>query len=117
MPDDNTLLVQLQTGEVQVASQRRRDRRARRRRGARVRHVTVYEHPTLAWSHLDLKHVDFLRMTKVRQALDFATPSQQIIDQLLKGRAPVVADQAPGTWAYNPDIQPRPYDLEQAKRC
>ena len=39
-------------------------------------------------------------MTKVRQALDFATPSQDIIDKLLKGRAlPSVADQAPGTWA------------------
>ncbi|HLM23253.1 MAG TPA: ABC transporter substrate-binding protein, partial [Propionibacteriaceae bacterium] len=66
--------------------------------------------------HIDLKQWDHLRMTKVRQALDFATPSQDIIDKLLNGRAlPSIADQAPGSWAHNPNIQPRPYDLEQAK--
>jgi peptide/nickel transport system substrate-binding protein len=116
VPDDNTLIVQLQTGEVQVASSSGAVGALRVDEALGFDTITVYEHPTLAWSHLDLKHVDFLRMTKVRQALDFATPSQQIIDQLLKGRAtPSVADQAPGTWAFNPDIQPRPYDLEQAK--
>jgi peptide/nickel transport system substrate-binding protein len=77
--------------------------------------VTVYEHPTLAWNHLDLKHIDHLRITKVRQALDFATPSQLIIDQLLQGRATrSFGDQAPGTWAYNDTIQPREYNLEMA---
>ena len=78
--------------------------------------ITVLEHATQAWNHIDLKQWDHLRMTKVRQALDFATPSKDIIEKLLKGRAlPSVADQAPGSWAFDPDIQPRPYDLEQAK--
>ena len=116
VPDDNTLLVQLQTGEIQLASSSGSLGALRVDEAHAFDNVTVYEHPTLAWSHLDLKHVDFLRMTLVRQALDFATPSQLIIDQLLKGRAtPSVADQAPGTWAFNANIQPRPYDPEQAK--
>lgn len=116
VPDDNTLLVQLQTGEINLSSSSGAIGALRVDEALGFDTINVYEHPTLAWSHLDLKHVDFLRMTKVRQALDFATPSQLIIDQLLKGRAtPSVADQAPGTWAFNPNITPRPYDLEQAK--
>lgn len=116
VPDDNTLLVQLQTGEIQLASSSGALAATRVDEALKFENLTVYQHATLAWNHLDLKHVDHLRKTKVRQALDFATPSQQIIDQLLKGRAtPSVADQAPGTWAFDPDIEPRPYDLEQAK--
>ena len=50
-----------------------------------------------SWTHIDLKQWDHLRMTKVRQALDFATPSQDIIDKLFKGRTlSDVADQLYG---------------------
>jgi len=77
--------------------------------------ITVVEHATQNWQHLDLKQIGFLRETRVRQALDFATPRQRIVDELLAGRAiPAVADQAPGSWAYNPTIEPRPYDPERA---
>ena len=79
--------------------------------------VDVYERPNMAWSHLDLKHVDFLRITKVRQALDYATPTQDIIDNIQKGRVVrAFADQAPITTVYATDITPRPYDLEKAKQ-
>lgn len=78
--------------------------------------ITVLEHPTHAWQHLDLKQAEFLRETDVRQALDFATPRQRIIDELVGGRAvPAAADQAPGTWAFHPSLEPRPYDLDQAR--
>ncbi len=117
VPDDNTQLVQLRTGEMQVAGSGSALSATRVDEALGFENIVVLEHPTQSWSHIDLKHIDFLRMTKVRQALDFATPSQQIIDKLLKGRGlPSVADQAPGTWAFNPNIQPRPYDLEQAKK-
>ena len=55
-------------------------------------------------------------MTKVRQALDFATPSQDIIDKLsrvARCRASPIRLPAPGPTIRT--IQPRPYDLEQAK--
>jgi peptide/nickel transport system substrate-binding protein len=116
LPDDNTQLVQLRTGEITMAAGAGAISATRVDEALGIEGITILEHATTGWAHLDLKHVDFLRMTKVRQALDFATPSKDIIEKLLKGRAiPSVADQAPGTWAFNPDIQPRPYDLEQAK--
>jgi len=77
--------------------------------------LVVFEHVTQNWQHLDLKQIGFLRETPVRQALDFATPKQRIIDDLLDGRAlPAVADQAPGTWTYNASLKPRPEDPAKA---
>lgn len=77
--------------------------------------LTVYEHPTQNWQHIDLKQIGFLRESAVRRALDYVTPRERIIEELLGGRALIaVADQAPGTWAYNPTLVPRPYDPAQA---
>ncbi|MCC6314620.1 MAG: ABC transporter substrate-binding protein [Thermomicrobiales bacterium] len=117
VPDDNTLMVQLRTGEVQACGSGAGIPPTRVDEALGFDTIDVLQHATLGWNHIDLKNVDFIRMTKVRQALDFATPSKDIIEKLLKGRAlPSVADQAPGSWAFDPDIQPRPYDLEQAKQ-
>jgi peptide/nickel transport system substrate-binding protein len=117
LPDDNTQLVQLRTGEIQVSAASQALNALRIDEALTIEGITILEHPSLAWKHLDLKHVDHLRQTKVRQALDFATPKQQIIEQLLKNRVvPGTADQAPGTWAYNPDLEPRPYDPDMARQ-
>jgi len=116
VPDENTVLVQLRTGEIDLIGSSTTVPASRVDEVLAFPDVVVLEHPTLSWQHIDLKHVDFLRMTKVRQALDFATPTKDIIDRLLKGRAvPGVADQAPGSWAFNPNIEPRPYDPERAR--
>jgi len=112
--DDNTLMVQLRTGEIHMADQ---INALRVDEALTNDKIVVLEHPSQAWEHIDLKNIGFLRETAVRQALDFATPSAEIISRLLKGRGlPSIADQAPGTWAYDPNIQPRPYDPEQAKK-
>lgn len=116
VPDDNTKLVQLRTGEIQLVGSDGALSATRVDEALGIEGLTVLEHASQSWNHIDLKVFDFLRMTKVRQALDFATPTQQIVDELLLGRAIVsVADEAPGSWAFNPDIEPRPFDLEQAK--
>jgi peptide/nickel transport system substrate-binding protein len=117
VPDTNTELVQLQTGEIQLAGSAGALNAIDVDKALGYDNVVVLEHPTLGWTHLDLKHIDFLRITKVRQALDFATPSKDIIEKLLKGRAePSVADQAPGSWAFDPDIKPRDYNPDMAKQ-
>jgi peptide/nickel transport system substrate-binding protein len=117
VPDDNTLLVQLRTGEVQMAGGGSTIPASRVDEALGIAGITVLEHSSQGWEHIDLKQWDHLRMTKVRQALDFATPSKDIIEKLLKGRAlPSVADQAPGSFAFDASIQPRPYDLDQAKK-
>jgi peptide/nickel transport system substrate-binding protein len=116
-PDDNTQLVQLRTGEAQMAAGSGAVGSARLDEVLKYGTVDVYERPNMSWNHLDLKQLDFLRITKVRQALDFATPTQDIIDKIMKGRVVrAVADQAPITAVYNPNVQPRPYDLDMAKQ-
>lgn len=117
LPDDNTQLVQLRTGEIQGAIGAGSLGSLRVDEALGIPGVVVLEHPSPGWSHLDLKHVLFLRNPTIRQALDFATPSQDIVDKLLKGRAVrSMADQQPGTWAYKEDLEGRPFDIEQAKK-
>ena len=116
LPDEAAQIERLQAGEIQLAAGAGAFTAAHVDSVLALDDVVVLEHPTLAWTHLDLKQIDFLRETKVRQALDFATPSAEIIEQVLNGRAiQSVADQAPSTPFHNPNIQPRPYDLDQAR--
>jgi peptide/nickel transport system substrate-binding protein len=115
IPDSNTFMVQLKTGEIDLAGSAGNLSAQQVDEALGIDGLTVYEHSGQSWSHLDLKIIGHLRQTKVRQALDFATPTDQIINQLLKGRAtPSIADQAPGTWAYDETVTPRPFDLDQA---
>ena len=77
--------------------------------------VTVFRHGTMNWQHIDLKQMEFLRETPVRQALDFATPRERIIAERLAGRAiPAFADQSPESWAYRETLRPRPFNPERA---
>ena len=77
--------------------------------------VVVLQHGTPNWQHVDLKQMGFLRETPVRQALDFATPRGRIVDEILAGRAiAAFADQSPASWAYNEELQPRPFNPERA---
>lgn len=52
----------------------------------------------------------------LRQAVALSVNVDDIISELLGGRA-VRADSpiVPGTWAYNPQLEPRPHDLEAAR--
>lgn len=112
VPDTNTLAVQLKTGEVQMSDA---IPSLQVEEIQKLPNVAVTLRDGTEWTHMDLKYIDFLADKRVRQALDFATPKQQIVDQLLKGQGTVAfGDQAPGTPWINPNIQPRPYDLEKA---
>lgn len=116
LPDDSTQLVQLRTGEIVLGGSSGGISASRVDEALEIDGIQIVEYSSQSWQHFDLKNISFLRETKVRQALDFATPTQQIVEQLLQGRAfPCIGDQAPGTWAHNPNVQPRPYDVEQAK--
>lgn len=78
--------------------------------------ILVLERQTLGWAHIDLKNIGFLRETPVRQALDFATPADRIIDEVLKGRAiRAIGDIAPSTPYFNDQIEPRAYSPEEAR--
>ncbi|HEX5499044.1 MAG TPA: ABC transporter substrate-binding protein, partial [Thermomicrobiales bacterium] len=77
--------------------------------------IAVARQPTRTWHHLDLKQLDFLLETPVRQALDLAIPRDRIFADLLHGRGiPATADQSPANWAFASDLAPRPHDPAQA---
>jgi peptide/nickel transport system substrate-binding protein len=113
VPNSNTLAVQMQTGEADLAP-----------------YVSAEQYPEYedmdnlnlivvdgqSWFHLDLKNIGFLMDKNVRQALDYATPKEQIVDQILDGLGSIsIGDIPPISWAYNSDIEPRPYDLDRAR--
>lgn len=115
--DSDALLAALQAGEIDIAGGAGAIPSASVDDVAALPDLTVFEHGTMNWQHVDLKQMSFLRETPVRQALDFATPRQAIIDDLLFGHAtPAFADQAPDSWAYSDTLQPRPFDPERAAR-
>lgn len=115
-PDQQRQFAALQAGEIQVAGRVGTPSQALVDQALQLSNAITLEYAGLTWGHVDLKQMGFLRETGVRQALDLATPSQQIIDQVLGGRAyRAFADQAPGSWAYNTEIDPRKYDPDRAK--
>lgn len=115
--DDAALLAALAAGEIQVASRTGVPGANNLGTALAIPDATVLEYVGQTWGHLDLKQVGPLRETLVRQALDYATPRDRIIDEILGGEAVrAVADQTPaGPWA-NPAIKARPYDVEKAGR-
>ncbi len=116
VPDDNTLLVQLRTGEIQLAGSDSAISAIRVEEALGIEGISILENPSPAWKHFDLKIIDHLRDPRVRQALDYATPKQQIIEQLLKNNVlPSAADTTPGTWAFDENLVQTPYDPEKAK--
>jgi peptide/nickel transport system substrate-binding protein len=114
VPSSNTVLSQLQTGEVSLASQTA---------GLSARQVNVLKHvssvktyitPGFNWWHVDILQTGFLKDVKVRQALQMATDRKRIIQDVALGYAkPQYSDQPPAKkqfytpavtkyWNYNP---------------
>ena len=113
-PDYETQLAALREGEIDLIG-RTGDLSDPRVEAAReIPGVTVLDYPAMTWGHLDLKQIGLLRERRVRQALDYATPKERIVDEILDGHAIVaIADQAPGTWAHA-EIEGRAYDPDRA---
>ncbi|KPV44351.1 peptide ABC transporter substrate-binding protein [Alicyclobacillus ferrooxydans] len=58
-----------------------------------------------------------LQDVRVRQALEMAIDRQAIVQQVYQGKATLLAaDQSKMSWSSNPNLQPYPYDLAQAKK-
>lgn len=112
IPSDNTLMVQMKTGDVQmwpyVPAIRYGDLQ-------KLSNTNVIAKPSLSWYHLDLKNVGFLMDPKVRIALAYATPNQEIVTRILKGLGQVTpTDFPPASPYYDPNVKPYPYDPAKA---
>ncbi|MBA3450837.1 MAG: peptide ABC transporter substrate-binding protein [Chloroflexia bacterium] len=115
LPDADALLAALATAEIDLAGGAGALPPRLVDEAATIPELTIFQHGTMNWQHIDLKQIGFLRETPVRQALDFATPRARIVAEMLSGRAiAAFADQSPASWAYSETLQPRPFDPERA---
>lgn len=63
----------------------------------------------------NMKH-PFFKDLRVREALDYAIDREEIVKGVLYGLGvPANGPYKPGTWQYNENVKPRPYDPEKAK--
>ncbi len=117
VPNNNTAINQIQTGEINVLGQTSSLSARQFNLLKRFPNVTTYNTPGFVWDHLDLIQSGFFKDRTVRQALAYATPKQQLIDQVALGYGVISdADQAPGTLSYNPAIKDSyPYNLAKAR--
>jgi peptide/nickel transport system substrate-binding protein len=108
-------LAALGAGEIQIAGRVGSPGDQHVDEALAIPHAAVFSYRGLTWGHLDLKQISHLMDRGVRQALDYATPKAEIIEQVLGGWAQTgAADQAPGSWAYNQALRPRSLNLERA---
>ncbi len=57
-----------------------------------------------------------LRKKEVRQAISYAINRQEMLDSFYAGRGTLISGPfAPGSWAYNLEVKPIPYNIERAK--
>ena len=79
----DALLAALAAAEIDLAGGSGAIPPARVDEAMTIPELTVFRHGTMNWQHIDLKQMGFLLETPVRQALDFATPRERIIAEIL----------------------------------
>jgi peptide/nickel transport system substrate-binding protein len=120
LPDENTVVTQLQTHELDMLALGSALKwpeyaalAADPQNGLRAVRVDAF-----AWSHVDfnLRH-SIVSDVQVRRALAYATDRNEIITKVAHGSAiPAQTDQQPHySWAYTDDIVHYPYDPAKAK--
>ncbi|MEI7555538.1 ABC transporter substrate-binding protein [Candidatus Chlorohelix sp.] len=114
LPNQNVLLTQLRSGEINYAPVTPRDLKTIES----IPGSKVLENPTPRFYDIAPNHQNFfLQDVKVRQAILFAIDRQGIVDKVLLGHGVVIDSNAtPASWAYNPDAPKHPYDPTKAKQ-
>lgn len=106
-PDDAHLLAALRAGTASMGLINPQQAL----QAARMGGMRLVETPSLTWYHVDLKQWGFLREQAVRQALDFATPKEAIVREILGGHGQVATgDIPPFLPGYAPSARVHQYD-------
>jgi len=118
IPDQTTMFLELQTegidsmGLSPLQYTRQTETKFFRKRFQKFRYPS-FGYTYMAYNLLDEKFKD----RRVRQAIDYATDKQEIIEGVLLGLGRVCTGPfVPESWAYNEDIRPVSYDPEKARR-
>jgi peptide/nickel transport system substrate-binding protein len=113
VPDDNTRILKLQAGEVDVATLIPYSQIQGVDRGKT--HVQI--EPLFRWDGIWLNHAKKpLGDKKVRQALNYATDKKALVDRVLFGKAQVANHMMPKHRYWKSSIKPYPYDIGRAKK-
>ena len=121
MPDENTMLTQLQTHEIDMLARgtgidwpRYQSLAANPKNG-----IVAVRLNSFLFSHIDfnLRH-PIVNDRQVRLALEYATNRAEILNNVAHGSGVIAeTDQSPVlSWAYTPNIQHDPYDPAEAKK-
>lgn len=116
IPNENTLLIQLKTGEIDIFDNANIDFIDQL---YGIPGIAVYKTPMLMYEHLDLNvENEILSDRLVRQALGYATNKEEIAEQIYKGLVTVAPlDEFQSSKYFDPAIAERVvYDPELARR-
>lgn len=114
VPDSNTLLTQIRTGEVDIAQLQP----GQYELAKAIPHIRVDLNPAATYQQITL-NLDrpWFKDKKVRQALSYATPRDLIKNAVLKGvGVPAAGSTSPVLWAYDESLEPHEFDLGKANQ-
>jgi peptide/nickel transport system substrate-binding protein len=113
VPDANTRTLQLRSGQADVADAIPYNQVSALKAASGI---DVEVSDSLKWDSvfLDL-NTKPLDEEKVRQALAYATPTQQILETVLFGNGQVSNSQIPRVEYWDESVTPYPYDIDKAK--
>jgi peptide/nickel transport system substrate-binding protein len=110
--DDNTRILKLQAGEVDVATLIPYTQIAQLNKGDT--HVQI--EPLFRWDGIWLNHAKKpLDDKNVRQALNYATDKAGLVEHVLAGQAQVANHMMPKHRYWRADVKPYAYDIDKAK--
>ena len=113
VPDQNAQVNLMRAGDLSVLSVPA----ARLSEVRRMPNVVMKRFLTATYALVQLDEYEFLREVPVRQALDYATPKESIIKNVMKGQAEAaVSDMVPNGPYANRALRPRPYDPARARK-
>jgi peptide/nickel transport system substrate-binding protein len=111
--DDNTRILKLQAGEVDVATLIPYTQIGLLNKGDT--HVQI--EPLFRWDGIWLNHAKPpLGDKKVRQALNYATDKEGLVKHVLAGQAEVANHMMPKHRYWRSDVKPYAYDIDKAKQ-
>jgi peptide/nickel transport system substrate-binding protein len=114
VPDANSQLALLQSGELDlVVIEPFQLEAVERNRNIEIQSVPIVRHEFIALNN----GAGALSDPAVRKALTLAFDREQLLETVFRGRGRVATGPFPPStgWAYNDEIEPLPYDPEQAK--
>jgi peptide/nickel transport system substrate-binding protein len=116
IPDQVTLLTQVRNGEIDCMESlppREVDNLKQNNPNLEILTFPTRQYNYIAWNGAR----PLFRNIRVRRALTMAIDRQRIIDNLYYGYAEICTSPfVPLIWAYNPNIEPIPFDPDEARR-